>query len=190
MELIIAVVIVIVLLIALKVYTYKKARYYRELGYSIVYYYMNNCGDLQYYRNIDRHIEEKFHESYSELDANKRKWFLSFSSKSIINDMVIFYKSANLLTIGITPHFSLTHYFAHSECERFKQQAKMLEILMKVFLKPEFKKFVFKQTGEKNFYNVLTEDKYKHNLEALRKSHNKEFVKKELHENKLYFDSF
>ena len=37
MELIIAVVIVIVLLIALKVYTYKKARYYRELGYSIVY---------------------------------------------------------------------------------------------------------------------------------------------------------
>jgi hypothetical protein len=36
MELIIAVVIVIVLLIALKVYTYKKARYYRELGYSIV----------------------------------------------------------------------------------------------------------------------------------------------------------
>ena len=189
MELIIAVVIVIVLLIALKVYTYKKARYYRELGYSIVYYYMNNCGDLQYYRNIDRHIEEKFHESYSELDANKRKWFLSFSSKSIINDMVIFYKSANLLTIGITPHFSLTHYFAHSECERFKQQAKMLEILMKVFLKPEFKKFVFKQTGEKNFYNVLTEDKYKHNLEALRKSHNKEFVKKELHENKLYFDS-
>ena len=51
MELIIAVVIVIVLLIALKVYTYKKARYYRELGYSIVYYYMNNCGDLQYYRN-------------------------------------------------------------------------------------------------------------------------------------------
>lgn len=188
-SIIIAAATVIALLIALKVYTYKKARYYRELGYSIVYYYMNNCGDLQYYRNKERHIEEKYQESYSELEVNKRRWFLSFSSKSMINDMIIFYKSANLLTVGITPYFSLTHYFAHSECERFKKQAKMLEKLMKIALKPEFRQFIFKQTGEKNFYNVHTEDKYKHNLEELRKTHNKEFVKKELHDNKLYFDT-
>jgi len=188
-SIIIAAVIAIVLLVALKVYTYKKARYYREMGYSIVFYYMNNCGDLQYYRNKDRHIEAIYHESYSELEVIKRKWFLSFSSKSIINDMIVFYKSANNLTEGITPYFSLTHYFAYSECDRFKKQAMMLEMLMKVALKPEFKKYVFKLTGEENFYNVHTEDKYKHNLEALRKTHNTEFVKKELHDNKLYFDS-
>ena len=40
-----------VCLIALKQYTYKKACHLRELGYSFVYYYMENCGDLQYYKD-------------------------------------------------------------------------------------------------------------------------------------------
>lgn len=44
--LIIIAVIVVASLIALKVYTYRKARYLRELGYSFVYYYMKSCGDI------------------------------------------------------------------------------------------------------------------------------------------------
>ena len=44
--LIIVAVIVVASLIALKVYTYRKARYLRELGYSFVYYYMKSCGEI------------------------------------------------------------------------------------------------------------------------------------------------
>ena len=46
----------ILLLIALKVYSYRKARLLRQIGYDFVYYYMKNCGALDYYRVKKSHI--------------------------------------------------------------------------------------------------------------------------------------
>ena len=181
--------IVAAILIALKVYTYRKARYLRELGYTIVYYYMKNCGDLHYYRQRNRHIEERYQANYNELEANKDKWFLSISSKSTINQLISFYKAANLLTVGIFQNFNLTHYFAHSECERFKKQAFELEKQMPKIVGHEFRQYIFKQTGEKDFYNSSKKNDYIHRLEYLRRLHNHEFVVKELSNNRNFFDT-
>ena len=177
-----------VCLIALKLYTYKKACHLRELGYSFVYYYMKNCGDLQYYKDKDKHIEEAYHTYYEELETNKGKWYLSVSSKWIVQELISFYKAANLLTVGIEPYFYITHYFAYSECERFKKQANNLEKSMAKIVCKEFRKYVFKETGEKEIYDYPEAKKYEHNLESLRQIHNKEFVDKELRDNYHYFD--
>ena len=180
--------IVAVCLIALKLYTYKKARHLRELGYSFVYYYMKNCGNLQYYKDKDKHIEEAYHRSYEELETKKEKWYLSVSSKWIVQELVNFYKAANLLTVGIEPYFYITHYFAYSECERFKKQASGLEDSMSKIVNIEFRKYIIKETGEKEIYDYPKDKKYEHNLESLRQIHNKEFVDKELRDNYHYFD--
>lgn len=175
-------------LIALKLYTYKKARHLRELGYSFVYYYMKNCGDLQYFKDKDKHIAEAYHTYYEELEIKKEKWYLSFSSKWIVQEFISFYKSANLLTVGIEPYFYITHYFAYSECERFKKQANDLEDSMAKIVNKEFRKYVFKETGERDIFDYPQQKKYEHNLESLRQIHNKEFVEKELRDNYHYFD--
>ena len=97
--LIILAVIAVVTLIALKVYTYRKARYLRELGYTFVYYYMKNCGDLNYYRNSDNHIAKRFKSSLDTLEANRGKWFLlGVSSRTKVNRLISFYKLADGLT--------------------------------------------------------------------------------------------
>jgi len=88
--LIIIAVIVVASLIALKVYTYRKARYLRELGYSFVYYYMKSCGDINYYRNSDNHIGKKYKSSFDILEENRSKWFLGVSSRIKINHLIIF----------------------------------------------------------------------------------------------------
>ena len=112
---IIIAVIVIASLIALKVYTYRKARFLRELGYSFVYYYMKKCGDINYYRNSDNHIAKNYKSSLDVLEANKGKWFLGVSSRFKVEHLINFYKLADGLTKGIQPFFIISHYFAHSE---------------------------------------------------------------------------
>ena len=180
---------VVVCLIALKVYTYRKARYLRELGYSFVYYYMKNCGSMDYYRQSDRHVAAKFQTNLDELEAKKNKWYLAVSSKHIVRQLIDFFKAANLLTVGIVPYFRLTHYFAHSECDRFNKQAEKLEMLTLLLVDNEFRRYIFKETGERDLYDYPKKKKYEHNLESLRQAHNKEFVEKELRDNCRYFDN-
>ena len=179
---------VVVCLIALKVYTFRKARYLRELGYSFVYYYMKNCGSMDYYRQSDRHIAAKFQANLDELETKKNKWYLAVSSKHIVRQLIDFFKAANLLTVGIDPYFRLTHYFAHSECDRFNKQASHLEIQIMSMVDNEFRRYIFKETGERDLYDYPKKKKYEHNLESLRQAHNKEFVEKELRDNCRYFD--
>ena len=187
--LIIIAVIVVASLIALKVYTYRKARYLRELGYSFVYYYMKSCGDINYYRNSDNHIGKKYKSSFDILEENRSKWFLGVSSRIKINHLINFYELANGLTKGIQPFFIISHYFAHSENKPFEEQAKELEENMQKIVDSEFRKYITKSTGEMDIMDFPNKIQYKHNLESLRNKHNKEFVEQELRNNKLYFDS-
>ena len=187
--LIIIAVITVVCLMALKIYTYRKSRFLRELGYTFVYYYMKNCGDINYYRISDNHIATQFKSSFDILDTNKNKWFLGVSSRIKVNRLIDFYKLADNFTTSIQPFFFISHYFAHSENKPFEEQAKRIEENMRKIVNDEFRKFITKSTEEMDIMEFPRIRLYKHNLESLRKKHNKEFVEQELRNNKLFFDS-
>ena len=164
--LIIIAVIVVASLIALKVYTYRKARYLRELGYSFVYSYMKSCGDINYYRNSDNHIGKKYKSSFDILEENRSKWFLGVSSRIKINHLINFYELANGLTKGIQPFFIISHYFAHSENKPFEEQAKELEENMQKIVDSEFRKYITKSTGEMDIMDFPNKIQYKHKLQT------------------------
>lgn len=178
----------ITLLIALKIYTYVKASHLRKIGYTYVYYYMKNCGLLSYYRNSSNHID-KYSSCYDELNSHKDKWYLSIGSKNIIKEMVDFYIMANKLTISAANMFHLSHYFSYSECKSFEGSITALETSMKNIVNNEFRRFIYKQTGEKDLYDYPRKKAYSHNFEYNREVHNKEVVEKELKDNKLFFDT-
>ena len=120
----------ILLLIALKVYSYRKARLLRQIGYDFVYYYMKNCGALDYYRVKKSHIGVIFFSSNEVLKSNRKKWYLAVSSRNIIEKMITFFDDAEKLSDEIRPYFLLNHYFAYSECQRFINMASELETKM------------------------------------------------------------
>lgn len=73
------------------------------------------------------------------------------------------------------------HYFAYSELEHFKESLKALEDCeRRVF--PQYSQFVT-DGSVKLFLNL------KNNVDSIRLTHNKEFVEKELADNKTYFDT-
>lgn len=73
------------------------------------------------------------------------------------------------------------HYFTHSECSSFLEKTQELYKNMK-FLR---RKGALKEMGE----NAVTFYEKRKNLEAVREKHNKEFLAKELKEQKDFFDS-
>ena len=93
--LILVAIIAVIILIALKIYTFIKARHLREIGYTYIYYYMKNCGLLSYYREKARQLDEIYLLSYEELNRNKDKWYLSIGSKNVIKEMTEFFIQAN-----------------------------------------------------------------------------------------------
>ena len=73
------------------------------------------------------------------------------------------------------------HYFAYSELERFKELLKELEDCeRRVF--PKYEQYVT-DASVKLFLSL------KNNVDGIRQTHNKEFVEKELADNKTYFDT-
>lgn len=181
--------IVLLFFIALKVYTYQKARQLRQIGYDFVYYYMKNCGSLDYYRVKKSHIGVRYFSSNEILKSNRKKWYLAISSRTVIEKMISFYDEAEKLSDEIRPNFLLSHYFAHSECQGFLNMAATLEEKMRSIVNSECKKFIYKKYNDSVFYLDYPQKKqYQHNLEGLRVQHNKEFVDKELRDNKDFFD--
>ncbi len=138
----------ILVLVILTVYCYKKSKHLRLLGYDFVYYYMNECNKLTYYRDKDKHIATKFEANYNSLVSNRNKWFLFFGTKYIIENLINFYEKANLLTNKAAPFFSLNHYFAHSECMKFKKMVNELEKLMESVVTNECRKYVEEEYGD------------------------------------------
>lgn len=181
-------IIAIIFLIALKIYTYVKASHLRKTGYTYVYYYMKNCDQLSYYRNSSNHID-KYSASYDELNRHKDKWYLSIGSRNVIKEMVDFYIMANKLTISASNMFHLSHYFSYSECKCFEESITDLETSMKNIVNNEFRRFIYKQTGESDLYDYSRKKAYCHNFEQNRQIHNKEVIEKELKDYKLFFDT-
>lgn len=60
---------------------------------------------------------------------------------------------------------------------------------MKKIVNNEFRRFIYKQTGERDIYDFPHKKEYTHNLESNRQIHNKEVVDKELKDNKHFFDT-
>ena len=180
---------IIISLIILIVFSYRKSKNLRLIGYEFVYYYMKECGSLSYYRGKEKHIYTLFNESYHTLVENRNKWYLFLGTKLIIERLINFYEEANSLTITAAPFFSLNHYFAHSECMRFKQKVRDIENLMRIVVNSECRAYIFEKYTDAEFIKFPTEILYKHNFLAMRDVHNQEFVEKELDENKSYFDT-
>lgn len=73
------------------------------------------------------------------------------------------------------------HYFAYSELKHFKESLKALEACeQRVF--PKYEQYVT-DASVKLFLNL------KNNVDSIRLTHNKEFVERELADNKTYFDT-
>lgn len=187
MNIIIAIIICLSL-VCLKLYTYRKAKYLRQTGYKLVYYYMKNCNKLEYYRNTGSHMSAMFPGSIESLKTNRKKWFLAVSSRSIIEKMVTFLEKAENFTNDIRPYYLLDHYFAYSESKDFIDRASSLELQMNAIVNYECQKFIFKTYNDREFYLDYPSKKYEHNIEELRNGHNEEFVGNELKVNKEYFD--
>ena len=188
-EIIILVTIIAVALVILKSYMYVKASRLRKVGYVYVYYYMKNCDKLSYYRDKSKHIDSQYKSSYEELNTNKDKWYLSFRSKNLINEMIHFYSLANNLTINVSELLNLGHYFSYSECNHFNTATYILEKKMDEIVSEEFRRFIHKKTGEREIYDFPVTKKYNHELMSIRSLHNKEVVEKELKDNKNFFDT-
>lgn len=189
-EIIILVAVIIILfLLTLKIYKYIKTRHLREVGYTYIYYYMKNCNLLSYYRIKANHIGDKYILSYEELNAYKDKWYLSIGCKNVIKEMIDFFILADKLTQSASNMFHLSHYFSYSECKCFDELITPLEESMKKIVNSEFKRFIYKQTGERDLYDFPHKKKYTHNFESNRQIHNKEVVEKELKDNAQFFDT-
>lgn len=182
--------IVISILIGIKLYSSKKARELRQLGFEYLYYYMVNCGLLtEYYRNKESHIYNIYQASYEKLKLCKNKWWLSSFSKDTVNKLISFYEKAASLTKDISPFFDEDHYFAFSECKPFIERANELEKLMKSTVTRECKEYIFETKQDRKFVKFPNEVQYLHNFKILRDVQNNMFVQKELTENKEYFDT-
>lgn len=183
------IIIALLTFIALKLYAFQKAKQLREVGYDFVYYYMKNCDSLAYYRVKKSHIGVCYYSSNEILKSNRNKWYLAVSSKSSIAKMISFFDEAEKLSDEIRPYLLLNHYFAYSECQRFMSMASVLETKMNSIVNNECQEFIYKKYSDAEFYIEYPKKKqYQHNLESLRQQHNKEFVDKELSDNKDFFD--
>ena len=188
---ILSIVLIIICLVALKVYMHKKSTFVKKLGYLYVYNYSKMCCNLEYYRNHNKNKcnDEIYKSNYNEMMAKKDKWYLSQSSKAVILNLMEFYRYANLFIEDIAPYYSLTHYFAYSERERFDRLANEIETKWVSLADKEYWRYLKRETGEKILYEDFQKQKCEHNLEELRQKHNKEFVEKELRECRSFFDS-
>ena len=180
---------IIISLVFLTIYSWKKSRSLRLLGYEYVYTYMKECGGLAYYREKKKHIDTRFEENYLSLVENRNKWYLFFGTKLIIEHLIDFYEKACNLTNGAAPFYSLNHYFAHSECMKFKPAVRDLEKSMETVVNEECRNYILKKYADAEFCKFPKEKRYQHGFLKMRDMHNKEFVEKELLENKTFFDT-
>ena len=159
------------------------------MGYDFVYYYMQECGKLEYYRRKANHVDSKYDRYYQILLKNRNRWYLFFGTKMIIEHLIDFYQKATELTNMASPFFSLDHFFSYSECLKFKKLIRDIESEMESTVNHECRKYIFEQYGDAVFTGFPKEKQYRHSFLALRDVHNNEFVEKELRENKTYFDT-
>ena len=159
------------------------------MGYDFLYYYMQECGKLEYYRRKANHIDSKYDRYYQVLLKNRNRWYLFFGTKMIIERLIDFYQKAIELTNMASPFFSLDHFFSYSECLKFKKLIRDIESEMESTVNHECRKYIFEQYGDAVFTEFPKEKQYRHGFLALRDVHNREFVEKELRENKTYFDT-
>lgn len=170
-------------------FAFKKTKKLRIKGYDYVYYYIINCGKLEYYRNPDKLLGNLFYSNYDELVSSRNKWYVKLFNKENIEELILFYEKADALSSKVSPYFSLSHFFAHSECMMFKNSVREMEKLINTIVNVEFRKHVLKQYNDPHFAEYSENTEYKHQFLVLRDKHNNEFVEKELIDNKQYFDT-
>lgn len=182
--------IIISSLVGLYIYVSYKTTRLKELAYELIYYYINNCNDLIYYRDKQKHIYHKFNRTNEKLVESQSYWFITVNAKEFISKVTTFFKAANALTNGIAPYFNLNHYFAKSELDSFITKISIVEKQMNLFVSNQsFQFYISRKYDDSKFQDLSKEISFHHNIPLLRKKHNNEFVFRELANNKEYFDT-
>lgn len=144
---------------------------------------------LHYYRDWDEYLSSVKKGEYNILKKNCAKWFLIIPKyKQFINDCIALYEYEVVFTKKISPFFALNHYFSFSEYEKFVSQFENLEQLLNNCNTIQFQKSVTKKYHKGQVLPVFDKTQLSKRILQLREIHNKEFIKKELRKNKIYFD--
>ena len=181
--------VVLALLFISEIIIYMVSKHLRLKGYEFVYYWIKNSLSLDgYYRNTQAHMDAVYPETYRLLKKHIGSFFINALSEKKIKTLVAFYEDTAAITSDICPLFSLEHYFAHSEMVPFLARAEEIEKRTMAIIDYEFRKFIITKYKDNDCLEDLKENGYKLDLEKLRNEHNKDFIAKELEENKGYFD--
>ena len=161
-----------------------------EEGYTFVHYYMKNCGELAYYKNVSMQLSQNYSSSYMKMFSKRNSWIWRlFNKRKEFKRLLDFYNEADDFTCNIKQYFDSDHYFAFSEVEPFLKKATWLEDQIRTIVNKNFKNYVTNALGDKQFPEDYKKQTYLHKLEELRKMHNTQFVEKELQSQKAFFDT-
>lgn len=162
----------------------KKFHKMEESGFIIVYYFIKNFGNIEYYKNPAKHIEFQYHTSCNRISKSSKAFFLSNRQRKIIHNLMSFYTDAISFTEDISMFFHEKHYFSHSEYVGFEKRALELEKKVHTISNQRFVKFIHTVYKDEE----ISLDFNHKVLESLRNIHNEEFVENELRDNKDFFD--
>ena len=202
--------VVICIIVRGMIYNYanNKTRLITEKGYYFVCDFLSMSESLDYYRNKEHWISSKFENILLVLLSEKEKWYVRLSGADEISNLISFYHFADRLTKAYSPFFSLDHYFAFSEFQELDHDkryntgiiVKVVNDRLKEWVQSEYDKANIELKNASNPDNINKKnqfEKYKKGIynnpsyafKNLRKIHNREFIKKELSDNKDYFDN-
>lgn len=194
MVLIISIIIICILVIIwITVYYYAKKKTHAivENGYQFVLYFLYHVDKLSYYRTSELWLKNKYGSVYEKLQKAKLKWYVRLVGGGEVSLLIDFYETADNFTASYAPYFSMDHYFAFSEFTALSQVSiKMKKIVIKVVdYNSDLKRFVQSQENKDKYLHILEKLDINMELTNERTIHNMEFVKKELLENKDFFDN-
>lgn len=167
---------------------YCLAKLLRYLGYRMMYYFVVNVHNLEYYCISKEHIQKKFRIVIFMLRLFKNFFLFTSATRNKLNSMVRFYAYAVELTNKICNRWDEDHYFAFSELSPFDKAETVISTALQEISSKEFERFL--KAREKDVvYKDYIDNPFTTILEQMRLDHNKQFTEKELTLHKGYFDS-
>lgn len=149
---------------------------------------------LSYNKNIIKEVENlcKSEVAYYLIISNtginafkdsitKESLYEKLKENNVVYDSLQHLKDLSATVMGAYKTYnSDSHYFTYSEMEQFKQSLQAVEILSKTVL-PKYEEYL--GVEEKNLLSLYN------SIELERKVHNEDFIRRELTDNKTYFDT-
>lgn len=179
-----------------------KTRRLKERGYHIVCCFLTKVEHLNYYRDQKQWISSLYNEGYQELNSCKNKWYVRWCGEDECSLLIEFYETVSQMTQSVSPFFSLSHYFAYSEHQSLRPILTQAHDITKKIVDSYLREWVMekcrKLQNDDDYFRKNLFEEYKRAItsydrafcfESIRTAHNNEFVKKELADNKAFFDN-